>query len=89
MPTELGTVIHRREALRRAACLLGTAISAPTIEAVLAGCQARQAAEASGASPTATVALKTLSPEQRDMVLTMGEHILPETDTPGARGRVH
>ena len=68
-------MIHRREALRRAACLLGAAISAPTLEAVLAGCQ----------HPGASAGNRTLSPEQREMVLAMAEHILPETDTPGAR----
>lgn len=61
--------------MRRAACLLGGVISAPTIEGVLAGATAAGAAASS----------RTLSPSQREMVLAMGEHILPETDTPGAR----
>lgn len=63
-------MIHRREALRRAACLLGGAISASTIEGVLAGCLA---------------STLTLSADQREMVLAIAEQILPETDTPGAR----
>ncbi len=68
-------MIHRREALRRAACLLGAAISAPTIDGVLAGCLAFQERK----EP------RTLSSAQHEMVLSIAEHILPETDTPGAR----
>ena len=63
--------IDRREALRRAALILGGVISAPVIAGVLAGCGRRR----SGA----------LSSEQLDLVATIAEHILPETDTPGAR----
>jgi len=63
--------IDRREALRRAALILGGVISAPVIAGVLAGCGRRR----SGA----------LSSEQLDLVARMADHILPETDTPGAR----
>lgn len=70
--------IDRREALRRAAVLLGGAISAPTLAGVLAGCE-RPARTAAGWKPT------TLTEAQAEMVATIGEHILPETDTPGAR----
>jgi gluconate 2-dehydrogenase gamma chain len=80
MSSDGATLIPRREALRRAACLLGTAISAPTLEAVLAGCQV-SSKPAAGSAPVT----RTLSAAQRATVLTMGEHILPETDTPGAR----
>jgi len=64
--------IDRREALRRAALMLGGVISAPVIAGVLAGCQGRRH---SGA----------LSSEQLELVATIADHILPETDTPGAR----
>ncbi len=64
-------LIDRREALRRAALLLGGVISAPVVAGVLAGCGARR----SGA----------LSSEQLELVATIADHILPETDTPGAR----
>ena len=77
-------MIHRREALRRAACLLGGAISAPTIEGVLAGCYAFQRPQ-EGVKPATTKGTRTLSPAQREMVLAIAEHIVPETDTPGAR----
>jgi gluconate 2-dehydrogenase gamma chain len=73
-------LLTRRQALVRAAYLLGGTLSASTIAGVLAGCEAfRDAAGGTAWLP------RTLSPEQREMVLIIGEHILPETDTPGAR----
>jgi hypothetical protein len=71
--------IDRREALRRAALLLGGAISAPTLAAMLAGCETPAAGE-TGWSPRA------LSAGQAEQVATIAEHIIPATDTPGARG---
>src|SRR5260370_40881950 len=62
-------VIDRREALRRAALVLA---------GVLAGCEARRA-------PAAGWRPRGLSAHQAEMVATIAEHILPETDTPGAR----
>src|SRR2546423_14756954 len=73
--------IDRLEALRRAALLLGGAISAPTLAAVLAGCEAPPTGEA-GWTPRA------MTGAQGAMVATIAEHIIPETDTPGARGAV-
>jgi len=70
--------IDRREALRRAALVLGGVLSAPMVTGVLAGCEARRA-PAAGWQPRA------LSTDQAEMVATIAEHILPETDTPGAR----
>jgi hypothetical protein len=70
--------IHRREAIRRVALLLGGTLSAPTIAAVLAGCEAPRAT-ATGWTPRA------LSADQGELVATIAEQILPETDTPGAR----
>jgi gluconate 2-dehydrogenase gamma chain len=73
-------LMTRRQALARAAYLLGGALSASTVAGVLAGCDASRNGAAGGPwTPS------TLSPEQSEMVLLMGEHILPETDTPGAR----
>ena len=73
-------LLTRRQALARAAYLLGGALSAPTVAGVLAGCEVPgDAATGSAWRP------RTLSPEQGEMVLIMGEQILPETDTPGAR----
>ena len=76
-------VITRREALVRVGYLLGGALSASTVAGVLAGCTAAR-------PPGTTWLPRTLSPEQAELVLAMGEVILPETDTPGARtARVH
>lgn len=68
--------IDRREALRQAALLLGGALSAPAIAGVLAGCDA---------SAVLAAQRHALSPAQLELVATMAEHILPATDTPGAR----
>lgn len=75
---ETSKFIDRREALRRAALLLGGAISAPTIAAVLAGCEA-PAAGGERWSPRA------LTREQGDLVAAIADQIIPRTDTPGAR----
>jgi gluconate 2-dehydrogenase gamma chain len=75
--TEPPKLISRRAALARAAALLGGAISAPTLAGVLAGC----------ARPLEATALRAgaLTAEQLELVAVLGEHILPNTDTPGAR----
>jgi hypothetical protein len=70
--------IDRREALRRTALLLGGAISAPTLAAMLAGCETPAAGE-TGWTPRA------LTDAQGAQVATIAEHIIPATDTPGAR----
>ena len=82
--TQTPDLITRREALVRVGYLLGGALSASTVAGVLAGCAAPRVVEGVAWLP------RTLSREQSEMVLAMGEHILPETDTPGARAaRVH
>lgn len=70
--------IDRREALRRAALLLGGVISAPVVTGLLAGCDTRRVANEAWRP-------RALSPAQAELVATIAEHILPETDTPGAR----
>jgi len=72
-PRDGPTVMDRREALRRAALMLGGVISAPVITGVLAGCGGK--GRRSG----------VLSAEQLEFVATIADHIIPETDTPGAR----
>jgi gluconate 2-dehydrogenase gamma chain len=72
------SAIDRREALRRVALLLGGTLSAPAIAGVLAGCS-------SGAENTATWKPRAFSAEQGEIVATIADHIIPRTDTPGAR----
>ena len=71
--------ISRRQALEQVAILLGGAISAPTVAGVLS----RPTRRAWAASPA--WAPRTLSPAQLELVATVAEHIIPQTDTPGAR----
>ena len=70
--------IDRREALRQAALLLGGSLSAPAVAGVLAGCDAPT-------SRAAQAPARALSPAQLELVATIADHILPATDTPGAR----
>lgn len=74
------SMIHRREVLRRAAILLGGVISAPTIAGVLA-----DEPRAWAATPDERWVPRTLTAAQSELVATVAEHIIPATDTPGAR----
>lgn len=71
-------LVTRREALARVAWLLGGAVSAPTVSGVLAGC-GRTGSNGAGS------AARVLSADQAELVAVIAEHIVPETDTPGAR----
>jgi gluconate 2-dehydrogenase gamma chain len=71
------SVIDRREALRRTALLIGGAISAPTLAALLAGCETPRG--------DARWTPRALSADQGELVASIAEHIVPETDTAGAR----
>jgi gluconate 2-dehydrogenase gamma chain len=75
--------IDRREALRRAAIILGGAISAPTIAAVLKGSDVAWAATVS--DTVEAWAPRTLSAAQLELVATIADRIIPPTGTPGAR----
>jgi gluconate 2-dehydrogenase gamma chain len=72
----MGSDITRREALRRAALLLGGTLSAPTILGVLAGCRA---------DTRAVWVPRTLTPHQHDTIEAIAEIIIPTTETAGAR----
>ena len=72
--------ISRRQALEQVAMLLGGAISAPTLAGVLS------ADTRAAWAPSPQWAPRTLSPAQLELVATVAEHIIPQTDTPGARG---
>lgn len=80
MSPENAELLRRREVLRRAAWLLGGAISAPAALAILQGCSARQQ---DGAAPA--TALKFFNPAQFAIVAEITEIMLPKTDTAGAR----
>ena len=71
-------IIDRREAVRRAVLLVGTTLSAP---AVVAALERGEAAHRVGEA----WAPRALTPEQLEQVATIAEHIIPATDTPGAR----
>lgn len=72
--------IDRREAIGRVALLLGGAVSAPALLAALREITPR----AWAAAPPGVE--RTLSPAQLECVATAAEHIMPATDTLGARG---
>ena len=77
--SELPEMLQRREILRRAAWLLGGAISAPAALAVLQGCSAKQEP---GAPPAA---LKFLNATELSVVAEIAEILIPKTDTSGAK----
>ena len=73
-------LITRRAALTRVAILLGGAISAPTLAGALDAATRR-----AWTAPPQDWAPRTLSTGQLELVAVMAEHIIPQTDTPGAR----
>jgi hypothetical protein len=73
-------MLGRREILRRAAWILGGAISAPAALAILQGCSAKEQA-----AHVATPALKFLEPGQYLVIAEIAEIMLPKTDTSGAK----
>lgn len=68
--------MNRREALQRAAWVLGYTISAPTIAAVLNGCKAK---------PELAFTPKFFNADQAALIAEVSEIIIPKTDTPGAK----
>jgi len=71
--------ISRRRALQQVALLLGGAISAPTVAGVFSTATRRAWAASPAWAP------RTLSAAQLELVATLAEHIIPQTETPGAR----
>jgi len=73
-------MMQRREILKRAAWVLGGAISAPAALAILQGCSAKH--EESGAAEPAP---KFLDAAGFALVAEIAEIMIPKTDTSGAR----
>jgi len=74
--TNLHTM-DRRTAISRIGIMLGGTLSASTLSALVAGCSA---------PPDDRFAPQFLSREQLERVARMADAIIPDTDTPGARG---
>jgi len=74
----MSTDLQRRELLRRAAWLLGGAVSAPAALAILQGCSAREPTDA-------PPALKVLDAAAFTMLAEIAEIMIPRTETSGAR----
>ncbi|HET9862506.1 MAG TPA: gluconate 2-dehydrogenase subunit 3 family protein [Steroidobacteraceae bacterium] len=71
-------MLERRQILRRAAWLLGGAISAPAALAVLQGCSAKQ-------QPGEAPAPRLLDVPALALVAEIAETMIPKTDTAGAK----
>lgn len=68
--------MNRRDAIQRAALVLGYAISAPALAGVLNGCKA---------TPQLAFKPNFFTTDQAALVSELSEIILPKTDTPGAK----
>ena len=70
-------MINRREALRRSSYILGGALSASTMAAVMSGCKP--------STTTPDWLPEHLAPDQANTVAEIAERIIPTTSTPGAK----
>lgn len=70
--------MNRRDAMQRVAFLMGGALSAPTMIAMLEGCTSNTATEA-------TTSSFSFSPDYKNLVSEIAEIIIPKTSTPGAK----
>ncbi len=78
MSDESPEMMRRREVLRRAAWLLGGAISAPAALAILQGCSAKDSPPAASWQP------KFFQGTQAEVVTALADVLIPKTDTSGA-----
>src|ERR1044072_2007798 len=77
---ERDDLLTRRAALGRVAILLGGAISAPTLAGALDA-----ATQRAWVTPPQDWAPRPPTAGQLELVAVMADHIIPQTDTPGAR----
>ncbi|MCB0665448.1 MAG: gluconate 2-dehydrogenase subunit 3 family protein [Saprospiraceae bacterium] len=70
-------IVSRRNALKRTSYIIGGALSASTIAAVMAGCKP--------SSTSLDWTPEILAPDQAITVAEITERIIPKTDTPGAK----
>ena len=78
--------ITRRDALQRIAYVLGGTLAATTIAGAMAeNAFAWTTTTGVGGQGSEPFAARTLSAEQMALVTSLVEHIIPRTDTPGAR----
>jgi len=68
--------VKRRLALQRVALMVGGAVTAPSLAAILNSCKSPSDSAASGFS---------LDTDQRSLLAEIAEVIIPKTDTPGAK----
>jgi hypothetical protein len=69
--------LNRRDAMQRVAFLVGGALSAPTMIAMLEGCKSNTASEAATSFAFST--------DYKSLVSEIAEIIIPKTTTPGAK----
>ncbi len=69
--------MNRRDAMQRVAFLMGGALSAPTMIAMLEGCKSSPASEAASSF--------SFSADYKTLVAEIAEIIIPKTATPGAK----
>lgn len=71
--------MDRREAIKQLAFLSGGALSLSTVAGIMGGCTAENGSGTSRFTP------QTLTDAQNELVTQLSEHIIPATDTPGAK----
>lgn len=73
--------MNRRDAIKRTSLLLGYAVSASSVAAVMSGCKADPKVLAGGLDNWTP---ESMNKEEGQMIAQLAETILPKTDTPGA-----